>query len=131
MFRLLHVAGNYGNLNRDNLLVQIGTGSYRTAGYQSSTQIGGNETTSTSGFLIGYRQRQDYITGHCFLTRLHPSTTGWIFSGTTGRVDNNREVAIHAGELDLGTVTQLRIIKASDDPSDNNFESGSVSLLEF
>ena len=111
----------------DNILVQIGAGSYATSGYTSTTGVfttGGatNATSSTSGFIMLSGASTDAISGHVVLTNIASDT--WVASGTYRRAITT--MAFTAGTVSiLGTLDRIRVTVTGS----NSFDAGTINIL--
>jgi hypothetical protein len=111
----------------DNILVQIGAGSFSTSGYTSTTALfttGGstNATSSTSGFIMLAGAAVDAISGHVVLTNV--SSNIWAVSGTYRRAST--VMAFTAGTVSLsGTLDRVRVTVTGT----NTFDAGTINIL--
>jgi hypothetical protein len=120
---LLNVVSTSG---ANNLLVQIGSGSYTTTGYVS-TAFYATTTPSTdsvtNGFVIRSDNAGNNIAGAMVLTSFGSNT--WVETWTGGSTVNN-QVMVGGGLVTLsGVLDRIQLITTSTD----NFDSGSVNIL--
>jgi hypothetical protein len=111
----------------DNILVQIGAGSFTTSGYTSTTALfttGGttNATSSTAGFIMLAGAASDAISGHVVLTNV--SSNIWVATGTYRR--STTVMAFTAGTVSLsGTLERVRATVTGS----NTFDAGTINIL--
>lgn len=123
MFNGVSVSGT------SNFLVQVGSGSFTTSGYQSqATQTAASNTTAstTAGFILtGAIGSNITYVGHLILTVFSGNT--WIgsslVSGQTGFQNNNNGT----GSIALGgTLDRVRITTVN---GTDTFDAGSINIL--
>jgi len=123
MFNGMSVSGT------SNFLVQVGSGSFTTSGYQSqATQTAASNTTAstTAGFILtGAIGSNITYVGHLILTVFSGNT--WIgsslVSGQSGFSNNNNG----AGSIALGgTLDRVRITTVN---GTDTFDAGTINIL--
>ena len=111
----------------DDILIQIGSGSFTTSGYVSTSivprdgasTVGSN---STSGFIIRANDPGNIVSGHMVLTQI--DTNVWVSShagktNTSGGITGGGNVTL-SGSLDRVRVT----------PSGSNtFDAGTINVM--
>jgi len=114
--------------NTSNWLIQIGSGSIDTTGYQSTSSYAqsGNlasSANSTAGFLVTFGSSATYThSGHYVLTLLGSNI--WIGSGIVS--PNTTYAYFGSGNKTLsGILDRLRITTVTPD----TFDAGSVNIL--
>lgn len=111
-----------------NYLVQIGSGSVTTSGYQSTANTFSttpSPTTATSGFLL----TSSVNAASTFVGQIQISTLNnniWVTSGAIGRNDAG-VVSIFAGNITLaGTLDRVNITTVA---GTDTFDAGSINLI--
>ena len=113
--------------NSDDLLVQLGSGSFTTSGYTSisqSTNSGGatQGATSTSGFSVYISDPARVVTGAMVLTQL--SSNLWV-STHTGYISTSRGV-FGGGNVTLsGSLDRVRIAPSGA----GTFDAGTINVM--
>ena len=111
----------------DRILVQIGSGSFATSGYVSTSGIfttGGstNAVNSTSGFILLASDSAAIISGQMVISNI--ASNSWVESGTFKRSVSSMEFS--AGEVSiLGTLDRVRITVTGS----NSFDAGTINIL--
>ena len=111
-----------------NLLVQIGSGSFVTTGYLStSTAVAAANntglTTATTGFHILQTLGTDVTSGHMLITNVTSNT--WISSHTLKRGGNASQQG--GGDIALsGTLDRIRITTVN---GTDTFDAGTINIL--
>jgi len=111
-----------------NLLVQIGSGSFTTSGYVSSSCAVSSGTinstsgsTSTAGFISHFSLATAACSGQITLTNVTGNT--WVASHSIG---GNADARFGGGTLTLsGVLDRVRITSTSTD----TFDAGSINIL--
>ena len=111
----------------ENILVQIGSGSYTATGYVSTSGIfttGGatNAANSTSGFVMLANAATDAVSGHMLLTNI--TGNEWVSSHSAKR--GTLTVMVGSGDVTIGgAVDRLQIIPSGT----NTFDAGTVNIF--
>jgi hypothetical protein len=107
----------------DQFLIQIGdAGGIETSGYVSRSSEGGDNSTSTSGYIVRINGSAQEASG--ILTIINVSGNTWISSHVIDRGASSTSVG--AGSKTLSAVlTQLRLTT----PLGSSFDAGSVNIL--
>ena len=107
-------------------LLQLGSGSTQTTGYNAtSTFLGATTgvTNSTAGFIIYSNTAAEIISGTIVLTLL--STNLWIASGTVK--NSTTFMSFAAGDVTLtGTLDRIRLTTVS---GTDTFDAGSINIM--
>lgn len=109
-----------------NYLFQLGSGSFTTSGYVSTSISAGSGTAannSTSGFVIGNGGASAVVNGHLVITNI--SGTAWVSSHViTIDTGNGR---FGAGTLTLsGALDRARITTAN---GTDTFDAGTINIM--
>jgi hypothetical protein len=103
--------------------IQIGSSTFTTTGYISSSTSGGSTTSSTTGFLIRSNVATETISGIMILTNI--SGNIWISSHST-KIDTGF-VATGGGDVSIsGTLDRVRITTVN---GTDTFDAGSANIL--
>jgi hypothetical protein len=107
----------------DQFLIQIGdAGGIETSGYVSRSSEGGDNSTSTSGYIVRINGSVQEASG--ILTIINVSGNTWISSHVVDRGASSTSVG--AGSKTLSDVlTQIRLTT----PLGSSFDNGSVNIL--
>jgi hypothetical protein len=109
-------------------LVQIGSGSISTTGYDSTTSITYTTvaiSSSTAGFAMFSNQAGSVYSGHLLLTNV--SGAIWIASGNISNAAATAFTATTAGAKTLsGTLDRVRITTVN---GTDTFDAGSINIL--
>jgi len=120
---LLNVVSTSGT---NNLLVQIGSGSYTTTGYVSTAfyaTVGPSTNSVTNGFLIRSDNATNNTAGAMVLTSFGSNT--WVETWTGGNTANN-QVMVGGGLLTLsGALDRIQLITTGGD----SFDAGSINIV--
>jgi len=120
---LLNVVSTSG---ANNLLVQIGSGSYTTTGYVSTAfyaTVGPSTQSVTNGFLIRADNASNNIAGA--MTLLNFGANLWVETWLGGGTNNN-QVYAGGGLVTLsGVLDRVQLITTSTD----TFDAGSINIL--
>jgi hypothetical protein len=106
-------------------LIQIGSGSFTTTGYDSNATSSGAVTQSTAGFAITqYSLAANLNNGHVVITNI--STNTWVESGIIGARASNT-LSSSCGSVSLsGTLDRIRITTVN---GTDTFDAGSINIL--
>ena len=115
--------------NRDFLIQLVTTTGVVSTNYDSYSTTGGNNTTSTEGFVIYKNGNPNPNIGRMEITRMGPSTNKWIANSHTFR-NATAQDRVGAGILDsyTGTVNGLRITSATGGTT-INLSGGTISII--
>jgi len=109
--------------------VQIGSGSYTTSGYISTSgrfSTTANTTNSIVGFIVTSPAGTDAISGNLVLTNLTSNTWVASFSGKA----STTACCVAGGDVSLsGALDRLRIIGSTTGLPTDTFDAGSINLL--
>lgn len=110
----------------DDLLLRIGSGSFATTGYVSSTSLvssGASTGASTAGFLLTTTATaSENYTGAITLAKITGNT--WVAAGNLAR-QNNTGMCVSAGRIALGgTLDRVRLTSVAA----SAFDAGSVNI---
>ena len=111
----------------DRILVQIGSGSFATSGYVSTSGIfttGGstNAVNSTSGFILLASDSAAIISGQMVISNI--ASNSWVESGTFKRSVSSMEFS--AGDVSLsGALDRVRITVTGT----NTFDAGTINIM--
>jgi len=108
-----------------NYIIQIGSGSYTSTGYNSGASNGSALTNSTTAFLLtsAVAAAQLY-SGHVVLTPV--SGNNWVQSGSLGSTGGNY-TNVSGGSVPIsGVVDRLQITTAG---GTDTFDAGSINIL--
>lgn len=110
----------------NDVLVQIGSGSATTSGYNSAAGILGGSTTlitSTAGFYVPTNTASDTKIGHLIITNI--SGNIWVASGLIYKGATNIDVI--TGNITLsGVLDRVRITTVG---GTDTFDAGSINIL--
>jgi hypothetical protein len=121
---ILNEVSTNGN---NDILIQIGSGSYETSGYLSTfcAITGANAcsvASSTIGYLLNSGSGGNVASGHLTITPVSGNT--WIGSGTV-KTTGSRVGNLAGSKTISGTLDRIRIATTSTD----QFDNGSVNIL--
>lgn len=104
-------------------MVQLGSGTYPSTGYNTTATIGSSVHTSfTDAFVFGPAERNRSLTGQVVFTRMSDNT--WVGTGVVRQDTGQFNVTI-AGSIALaGTLDRIRVRVGT-----GNFDAGSVNIL--
>jgi hypothetical protein len=111
----------------DDILVQIGSGSFTTSGYVSSSGAVRDGTTSivsssTSGFIVRVQDTARTVSGLMTITQL--SANIWV-SNYTVKIDSSI-VIVGAGDISFaGAIDRVRITRTGT----NTFDAGNINIM--
>ena len=111
----------------DNVLVQIGSGSFTTSGYVSTSgrvkdASSANTDQSTSGFICRVGLAAGTLSGA--MTIMQFSSTAWV-SNHSAKM-NTDEVVVGGGDISFaGAIDRVRITRTGT----NTFDAGSVNIM--
>jgi hypothetical protein len=108
------------------LLIQIGSGSPLTSGYNGSSSSGASVTTSTSGFLATSNMSAvGSVSGTVCL--VNQTSNSWVCSGVTYYNQGGSSNNVIAGNVSLsGTLDRIRITTVN---GTDTFDAGSINIL--
>lgn len=107
-----------------NLLVQIGSTTFTTSGYEAGVTLGGGNGSSTAGFILSQTNAGTYSSsGTVVLTKLTGNT--WISAGTLGVAGSFCNVS--GGSLPLGGV--LDRVRITTVNGTDAFDNGNFNVL--
>ena len=115
--------------NRDFLIQLVTTTGTVNTNYDSYSSTGGNNTTSTEGFVIYKNGNPNPNIGRMDITRMGASINKWIETSHTFR-NSTAQDRVGAGILDsyTGTVNGIRITSATGG-STINLSGGTISII--
>jgi len=111
----------------DDFLVQIGSGSFTTSGYVSSSgavRDGASSavTNSTAGFNVRSQAATNAISGSMTITQL--SANIWVSNHTVKRDGTN--IVLGGGDISFaGSIDRVRITRTGTD----TFDAGNINLV--
>ena len=110
--------------------VQIGSGSYTTSGYVSSsarvTGSGSSVVNSTVGFIINSPAISDIVSGNVTITNITGNSWTADFSGkgsTTLCVFSGGDVSLS------GTLDRLRVVGSTTGSPTDTFDAGTINII--
>lgn len=104
--------------------VQIGSGSFLTSGYSSSTSTNGANGTATAGFIVTSNNGATDIRSG-IMTIVNISSNTWVMGANVGLTTVNCSTS--AGVVSLsGTLDRVRITTAN---GTDTFDAGSINVL--
>ena len=117
--------------NRDFLIQLVTTNGVVSTNYDSYSTTGGNNTTSTEGFVIYKNGNPNPNIGYMDITRMGPATNKWIANSETFR-NSTAQDRMGAGILDsyTGIVNGIRITSATGG-STINLSGGTISVIVY
>lgn len=111
----------------DNVLVQIGSGSFTTSGYASTSgrvkdASSANTDTSTSGFICRIGLAAGTLSGMLTITQL--GSASWV-SNHSAKM-NTDEVVVGGGDISFaGAIDRVRITRTGT----NTFDAGNINIM--
>ena len=118
--------------NSVSLLIQIGSGSFATSGYNSASggiagATGFSTTPSTAGFIIAIFEAANEIYGSLTLTRLGGNV--WVASGNCESINlGSYHISfMNSGGITLGGVCDR--VRLTTTSGTANFDNGSINIL--
>ena len=111
-----------------NLLVQIGSGSFKTSGYSSLVGFDPAVKTSTAGFLATYQIASNY-TNEGLLVIANAGSNLWVESGMIGGISapDSGTYSPSGGSVTLsGALDRIRITTVN---GTDTFDAGSINIL--
>jgi hypothetical protein len=128
--RITVTFSNVGTNGTANLLIQIGSGSIVTSGYQSAAMTSGtglaqsvNTATATSGFILSGSFASTYVVNGSAILTLSTGNT-WVCSSTLG--NSNAANALFGGGSSVTAISSaLDRVRITTTGSDT-FDTGSV-----
>jgi len=124
--RITVIFNNVSTNGTSNLLIQIGSGSFTTTGYNSTASSASLATASTIGLLVTFQITA--ATGQSGLaTLVNVSSNTWIFSSVT--TFSNATSGNHAAGFSPNLSGALDRIRITTVNGTDLFDAGSINIL--
>lgn len=119
--RITVILSGVSTNNTGQVLIQIGSTTFTTSGYDSGAQQSGINLVSTAGFTVGSSAASDVLYGAATLHNLTGNV--WVASGTMKA--NNSNVWAFAGTVTLsGVLDRVRLSSTA-----GQFDAGSANIM--